>query len=732
MVNKVHENEMWWQENGLYWGDEVDRRRSLQPLYGIQEVVLSHVFSKLPKKSKILEFGVGFGRHVEYLSDITELEVYGVDQSPTMIQSFKDRVSHKSELIKNVHLIEPRTKLPFPDGYFDFVYTVSVLIHINPNDLKDILKELTRVAKHGIIHLENNYVEHAELKFMDHNGCWQQSIVHEYEELGLTCSVLEKTATEQDVYYTNLSGEWSKEELENKVMFSRLHLLDSKIRPTIAKFEGEIGWRAKELEERIENGRKLDEQLSLLQKENSSILSDLQQQENMVESLKVEIIEKVEELSNFKGLYHELLQDFSAKELEASHLISNNIYLETKLNEIENSLAWKLVSKIRGMQFVYALSKPARKVLNIIREHKRKMGIKEPVNTSSRNEEVITETTQGDKKKMGWLVNLLKEIPEGAAIAVHQPDWLGVTNSTKELFPYMLPLRELYDNKEIQDIAQLIVSRNPELIIFSGFAVGYSDLAKIIKEMKPHMSIKVFWHGNTTHMYEDYSWSRYQEIIQLSNDGIISSVGFAKESMKILYEKMGHSSYFVKNTVKSESSQNVSKKVSDYNDSVKVGIYASGNTWNKNAFTQIAAAGLMNNVTVHSVPYTSRMKHFAQQLKIKFEGNETQIIRENLLNLIELNDINFYVTFSECAPLLPLESLNRGVPCLTGPNHHYFANTPLEEFLVVTKPDDPVEIYKKAIIALENKNLIIELYNEWKRENDVQSAISVSSFIGRK
>ncbi|WP_336762293.1 class I SAM-dependent methyltransferase [Paenibacillus sp. USHLN196] len=767
MENKVHENEVWWQENGLAWGDEVDRRRSLQPLYGIQEVILSHIFSKLPKKSKVMEFGVGFGRHIEYLSDIPELEVYGVDQSSTMLKSLKDRLAHKPKLIENVTLIEPRSKLPYPDGFFDFVYTVSVLIHIDPSDLKDILKELSRVSKHGIIHFENNFVEHSELKFMDHNGCWQQSIINDYKELGLSCDIFEKVASEQDVYYTNISGEWSKDDFENSVMFSRLHLMDSKVRPTIAEFEGEIGWRTKELAERIENERIMKDQIVSFLSEKSINEQKLKEQESISESLRLNIIDKLQQIkeqeninerlrndiqdrlqqleeqkyenSKLNSLYHNLIQasqlqenTLAIKQQEIDQLMSHKIFLETKIYEIESSLAWRVISKIRGMHYLYTFAKPARKILNAIRSYRNRKHLNSKEVDYSNNEARNVFLDKEDSKKNGWLFDLLMEIPEGSSVAIHQPEWLGVTNSTKELFSYVIPLKELYEPSNILNIGQLIASRKPKAIIFSGFAVGYFDLAKVIKKIEPDISIKIYWHGNTTHMYEDYSWSRYQEIIQLCNDGIIDSWGFAKESMKILYENAGYSSYFIKNDVKGDLSPNVVSKSYKFGDEIKVGIYASGSTWNKNAFTQIAAASLLDRVTVNAVPYNSRMKHFAQQLKVKFEGSEKQLSREELFDKIESNDINFYVTFSECAPLLPLESLNRGVPCLTGPNHHYFTGNPLEEFLVVMKPDDPVEISKKAILALENRKLIIELYNKWKKENELVSETSVLSFLEGK
>lgn len=741
MTTNIFENEAWWQQNGIGWADEVEKRRALQPLYGIQEVALAHIFSKLPNGSKIMEFGVGFGRHVDYLSDLANIEVYGVDQSPTMLESLKSRLSHKPDLINNIVLIEPRSRLPYPDNYFDFVYTVSVLIHINPADMEAILKELVRVAKHGLIHFENNFAENSELKFMDHDGCWQHSIVHDYSKLELNCFVLSKVASEQDLYYVKLSDNWSPEDLENKIMFSRLHLMDDKIRPTIAKFEGEIGWRKEELKERIE----IESQMKL---DMTSLEIELLNERNINDANKERILEKTSENNELNSKYSELNQRYQSlllsfnslgeqnEELEAlnsnltqelSQANSYKVLLESHLYEIESSLAWRTVTKVRNLKYLYRLSKPARMLLNLIRKYhmksKKKHESTYKVNVS------IDKLSEKNSSRYSLLENKLELIPERATVAIHQPEWLGVSHSTQELFPFTLPIKELYDFSEITDIGKLIVRRKPKAIIFSGFAIGYYDLAKYIKSMDSSIKIKIYWHGNTTHMYEDYSWSRYQEIIQLCNEGVVSGWGFAKKSMADLYGKNGFPSFFVKNTVKHEIAILLKDEKKIHGENIKIGIYASGSTWNKNAYTQIAAVSLIKNASVNAIPYNDRMKSFAQQLNVNLNGSEKAVPREELLVALASNNINFYVTFSECAPLLPLESMNLGVPCLTGPNHHYFEGTPLKDYLIVNRPDDPIEIAKKAEYVMENVDEIMVLYNEWKKENDIESEVSIQSFL---
>ena len=92
-------------------------------------------------------------------------------------------------------------------------------------------------------------------------------------------------------------------------------------------------------------------------------------------------------------------------------------------------------------------------------------------------------------------------------------------------------------------------------------------------------------------------------------------------------------------------------------------------------------------------------------------------------------DVVLYVTFSECAPMLPIESLETGTICIMGNNHHYFKGSKLHDYLVVEREDDLDEIVRKIKNALENKEEILRLYKAWKVENDNESAKSVEEFL---
>ena len=161
----------------------------------------------------------------------------------------------------------------------------------------------------------------------------------------------------------------------------------------------------------------------------------------------------------------------------------------------------------------------------------------------------------------------------------------------------------------------------------------------------------------------------------------------------------------------------------------KIGLYAAGMDWRKNMFNQIAGASLIENVVVDSVPLNFEGQVFASKIGLKMTGLSKGVKREELLKRMASNDINLYVTFSECAPMLPIESMECGTICLTGDNHHYFKGTELEKYLVVSREDDVIAIYEKIEYALKNKDRIFELYNSWKKDYDIRSKKSVQSFL---
>ena len=89
--------------------------------------------------ARVLEFGCGVGRHLKNLVKLPNVEVYGCDQSPTMLEGIATVAPAMA--LDRVTLIEPLRRLPYPDDEFDLVFTCEVLEHVAPEDLSSVLCE---------------------------------------------------------------------------------------------------------------------------------------------------------------------------------------------------------------------------------------------------------------------------------------------------------------------------------------------------------------------------------------------------------------------------------------------------------------------------------------------------------------------------------------------------------------------------------------------------------------
>lgn len=325
-----------------------------------------------------------------------------------------------------------------------------------------------------------------------------------------------------------------------------------------------------------------------------------------------------------------------------------------------------------------------------------------------------------------------KQLPIDYVI-IHNPRWLGVTSATKELFKNLLPLEEVFLDKNVNLISDMILKSKVKQVIFSAFDYGWDKIAIRLKKLNPEIKIKSFWHGSHSQVIEKINWETNVMIINLHKQGIIDVMGTCKESLVNFYKSQGYKTAFLNNTVvlNDELKKRIENKKKNIQntDKLKLGLYSAGTDWRKNTYNQVMAASLLKNATLEVIPLRYELQKIAYKNDLNIIGSDSHLKREDLLLEMAKNDITLYVTFSECAPMLPIESLEVGTICITGNNHHYFDNTKLYDYLVVEREDDVMAIYKKINYALEHKDEIFKLYKEWKKSNDERTKKSVEEFL---
>ena len=81
-------------------------------------------------------------------------------------------------------------------------------------------------------------------------------------------------------------------------------------------------------------------------------------------------------------------------------------------------------------------------------------------------------------------------------VALHNPNWLGITSSTKAIFKNTLAVEELYSKKTIDLLATKLIEMNFKVVVFSGMVDGWENLMIELKSRKKDIIIKIVWHGS--------------------------------------------------------------------------------------------------------------------------------------------------------------------------------------------------------------------------------------------
>jgi hypothetical protein len=110
--------------------------------------------------------------------------------------------------------------------------------------------------------------------------------------------------------------------------------------------------------------------------------------------------------------------------------------------------------------------------------------------------------------------------------------------------------------------------------------------------------------------------------------------------------------------------------------------------------------------------------------------SERPLPQREMLEAMRSTHVSLYTTFSECCPMLPLESLHQGVPCLTGPSSHLFEDDAwLFSRLVVPFPDRAEVIAKYMRRAVDERHEIMERYRAYVLGYNARAQESVRQLV---
>jgi pseudaminic acid biosynthesis-associated methylase len=133
--------------------------------FGVARSELNQRFLEdIPRDAHILEIGCNEGNQLCALREMGFRHLYGIEVQEYALRRARNRVENGRLALATAF------EIPFPNGFFDLVFTSGVLIHIAPPDLPRALREIHRCAGSFIWGLEYYSPQPMEVNYRGHQS----------------------------------------------------------------------------------------------------------------------------------------------------------------------------------------------------------------------------------------------------------------------------------------------------------------------------------------------------------------------------------------------------------------------------------------------------------------------------------------------------------------------------------------------------------------------------------
>lgn len=147
--------------------------------YGVTRRELNQRFlADLPRSARILEVGCNEGNQLCVLREMGFRHLYGIEIQDYALRKARTRLEAARLVLATAF------EIPYPDGFFDVVFTSGVLMHIAPTDVPKALREIHRCTGRFIWGFEYYSPERVEVRYRGHQSLlWKADYARLYLDL---------------------------------------------------------------------------------------------------------------------------------------------------------------------------------------------------------------------------------------------------------------------------------------------------------------------------------------------------------------------------------------------------------------------------------------------------------------------------------------------------------------------------------------------------------------------
>jgi pseudaminic acid biosynthesis-associated methylase len=132
----------------------------------------------IPRSARILEVGCNEGNQLCVLQEMGFRNLYGIEIQEYALRKGRAR-AESAQLV-----LATAFEIPYPDRFFDVVFTSGVLIHIAPADLPKALREIHRCTAGFVWGFEYYSPEQMEVSYRGHQSLlWKADFANLYLNL---------------------------------------------------------------------------------------------------------------------------------------------------------------------------------------------------------------------------------------------------------------------------------------------------------------------------------------------------------------------------------------------------------------------------------------------------------------------------------------------------------------------------------------------------------------------